>query len=229
MFMSRITDYLHYFSFFIRHYPPLAPLLLYDEIRGEQKYRLNTTGFEKPDDLKRNGFAFSYMPSNYRLLERVFDELNRYDHNHTFLDIGCGKGRCMMVAAHFGFQKITGVEMINEYCRAARKQIIRMAASWPAASFEIICTDAWHYKISGDIQTIFFYNPFKETIMDGVIGNILNSLQAKPRTLFVVYLNPLFKQIFLDNGFTEIYSTTRFKHLKACILTIDNKPLAPSM
>src|SRR5437868_2057899 len=101
--MRKLKNYIRYFSYFFSYYPLLAVFILYDEIRGENKYHLDTTGFEEIDPLqlrKPAAFhAYSYMPSNYVLLERVFREINNHEHNQTLLDLGCGKGRAMLVAA----------------------------------------------------------------------------------------------------------------------------------
>lgn len=204
----------------------LAFCLLYDEIRGERKYGLRTVDFDESITQRLNGFAqygsHAYMPSNYVLLERVFRELNRYGHNKTLLDMGCGKGRVMLVAARFGFRQITGVELVREYCRQAEEQIKTASRSLPSVSFEILCTDAGTYRIPHGVQTVFFYNPFNKEVMGAVIENILASLRREPRPLFVVYLNPIFKQKFFATGFNEIYCTKRFGYLKASILRWEN-------
>ena len=194
--------------------------LLRDEIKGEHKYRLNTTGFEPTEQMNISrrfvDLAYSYMPSNYKLLEHVFKEVNRYNHNQTFLDIGCGKGRAMMVAAHYDFKKITGVEINLDYCTSLSEKAIEYQTEFNCR-FEIICNDASEYHIPDDVQTIFFYNPFKETIMRKVVANILDSATKNERSLYIIYLNPLYSELLLDAGFIKIYDTERYKELKASI------------
>ena len=194
--------------------------LLSDEIKGEYKYRLNTTGFERTElmNISRRfiDLAYSYMPSNYKLLEHVFTEVNRYEHNQTFLDIGCGKGRAMMVAAHYDFKRITGVEINMDYCTSLSEKAIEYQNEFNC-HFEIICQDASEYHIPDDVQTIFFYNPFKETTMRKVVANILQSATKKERPLYIIYLNPLYSDVFLQAGFIKIYDTDRYDELKGSI------------
>ena len=194
--------------------------LLSDEIKGERKYRLNTSDFEPTEQMNISSrmidLVYSYMPSNYKLLEHVFEEVNRYDHNQTFLDIGCGKGRAMMVAAHYDFKKITGVEINLDYCTSLSEKAIEYQNEFDC-SFEIICNDASEYHIPDDVQTIIFYNPFKETVMRKVVTNILNSATKKGRPLYIIYLNPLYSELLLEAGFIKIYDTERYKELKASI------------
>ena len=223
--MLRIGQYSRYFFFFFTRFNPiLATCLLYDEIKGEHKYSLNTTDFERPNRLKQSDFAatnaFSYMPSNYVLLKRLFKKLNEFDHNKTFLDIGCGKGRVLSVAAHFGFKQIVGVELVENYCKSAQKEVYKLSSQFPSTSFEIVCNDAASFVIPKNIQCIFFYNPFKEVMIDVMITNITNSFKNSPRNIYVIYLNPLFKQNFLSAGFKEIFNTSRFSYIKATILCL---------
>ena len=198
----------------------MAVRLLSDEIKGERKYRLNTVGFEPTEQMNIKRYmmdlAYSYMPSNYKLLEHVFNEVNRYDHNQTFLDIGCGKGRAMMVAAHYDFKKITGVEINLDYCSNLSEKAIEYQNEFDC-SFEIICNDASEYLIPDDVQTIFFYNPFKEPVMRKVVDKIVDSATKNNRPLYIIYLNPLYSDLLLDAGFIKIYDTDRYNELKGSI------------
>ena len=220
--MLQLRQYARYASFFIKYNPVLAACLLIDEMKGEAKYDLHTTGFNKVERSKLKGpaalDAHPYMPSNYVLLERLYKKINRFGHNRTFLDIGCGKGRAMLVAAHFGFKEIYGIEVVESYCSHLQQHINKVALNYPDASFKVICSDAAYYEIPDHMQTIFFYNPFKEVVMSMVLKNIMNSLNRHPRNLFIIYLNPSHIKLFYNAGFTEIFRTTRFSHLKASIL-----------
>lgn len=223
--MQRLKQYLNYFFFIALNFSPLLAIcIIYDEVIGERKYKINTTDIEEISKLKIKGIDTSnsneYMPSNFILLEKVFTELNQYQHNKTFLDIGCGKGRTLFVAAHFGFEKITGVEFMQTYCNQVQAEIAKIKPQFPSVSFHITCLDATFYTIPVDVQTIFFYNPFNEKVMDKVIQNIFESLSKAKRTLYIIYLSPFYQQKFIDAGFEEIYYTVRFNYLKASILCL---------
>ncbi len=47
----------------------------------------------------------------------------------TFIDLGSGKGRCLLMAAPYGFKKIIGVEYMPEWHRVAEENIRRFAES----------------------------------------------------------------------------------------------------
>src|SRR4051812_27000389 len=210
--MRKVKAYGSYFFYFFQYSPLLAFQLLLDEIKGEKKYKLNTAGFDRVVA----STAYSYMPSNYILLEELFTELNKYSHNGTFLDLGCGKGRAMMVAAHYNFKKIMGVELEKEYCNAIADSIPNIEKEL-SCKIDVICTDAGEYKIPNDVQTIFFYNPFKETVMEKVVQNLMESIINYNRPVFVIYLNPLFSSYFINAGFVKIYTASRYGELNGSI------------
>jgi len=221
--MQQLLSYLKYFFYIAFHFNPLLAIaMLYDDIRGERKYNIRTTGVKEVYKLKIKDIdtsnAAEYMPANYVLLEKVFTEVNKHPHNHTFLDMGCGKGRALFVAAHFGFQKITGVELVPKYCQQLQQQIAEKAAQFPNTSFFVHCGNAAQYAIPDEVQVIFFYNPFNEKVMRPVVQQITKSLQRAQRPLYVIYLNPLFKHLFITAGFKEVYYTKRFGFLTASVM-----------
>jgi hypothetical protein len=54
--------------------------------------------------------------------------------------------------------------------------------------------------------------------MHAVTKNIQDSYKRNPRTIYIVYLNPLYKSELLQAGFKEIYYTCRMKYMEAVIL-----------
>jgi hypothetical protein len=52
-----------------------------------------------------------------------------------------------------------------------------------------------------------------------VVKNILRSLKEYPREIYVVYINPLHKEIFLSAGFVEEYYLLKMEYLELSILS----------
>jgi len=208
--------FLHYFRF----NPLLGILLLRDEYRGERKYGLRTTDFIRPDRKSIKGpareDAFSYMPSNYTLLEQCFARLASCRGNGSFLDMGAGRGRAMIVAAHFGYTELWGVEIDARHAAAAQALWERQAFS--NIPFRMHCTDAAHFRIPDHIQTIFFYNPFRETVMEMVIARLMSSYRRAPREMYIIYFNPLYLEQFTAAGFSVMETLTRFRYVKGVLL-----------
>jgi SAM-dependent methyltransferase len=218
----KILTYIKYFLYLAYNWNiPIAWYILRQEIQGEKKYGINTTGADELKQLEKKGIDIShatiYMPVSYELLEEVFDQLKNKAHIH-FIDIGCGKGRALCVSANKGFRQVTGLDFSKELCDAAKENLAATKQRIPIFHYNIINNDAFYFEIPGDADCIFFFNPFDETIMSGVVNNILTSLQDHPRKLYVIYVNPLHKDLFIKAGFAETWHRKKMKYLEASIL-----------
>lgn len=197
--------------------------IIKEEIKGEKKYGICTTGADELKTLEKKGIDTShatiYMPVSYQLLEECLPQINKLTSNpiNHFLDIGCGKGRAMCVAAHYGFAKLTGVDFSKDLCNAASNNLAATQQKFPMVQYQIINNDAFYYEIPNDVDCIFLFNPFDETIMSGVVQNIMGSLQHNPRPLHIIYINPQHKELFTAAGFKELYHVKRMKYLEAII------------
>src|SRR5690606_10383183 len=89
----------------------IVATLTLEEVKGEKKYGIQSTGYDELKTLEEQGLDIShasmYMPASYKLMEDLFSRMDTHSIKH-FLDLGCGKGRALSVAAHSGIMKITG-------------------------------------------------------------------------------------------------------------------------
>lgn len=201
----------------------LATFTIYHEIIGERKYQLDTLEIDrlrsisvKGDNLKHGSI---YQACNYFILEKGFDFLQKHAPHHHLVDFGSGKGRVLAVAAHYGFEQITGVDFAPALCRQAEQNLCEIRPNFPKAVFTVANEDAALYQIKPDQDVFFFFNPFDEVVMLQVVKNLLSSLRIHPRKLYVLYANPVHKEIFLSAGFVEEYYVKKLQYLELSILT----------
>ena len=218
----KFFQYIKYFFYLALNWNfRIAWTIIKQEIRGDKKYGINTTGADELKKLEEKGIDIShatiYMPVSYSLLEECFTQLTPKPLNR-FLDIGCGKGRALCVAAHFGFKKVTGIDFSKELCEAAKKNLEATREKKPGFDYAVVNNDAFYYEIPRDVDCIFMFNPFDEVIMSGVVENIMSSLAEAPRALSVIYVNPLHRELFTRAGFKEVYYSKKMKYLEVEIL-----------
>ena len=189
-------------------------------MRGEKKYGIQTTGADELKHLEEIGIDIShatvYMPVSYDLLERFFIRADIKQFRH-FLDIGCGKGRAMCVAAAFGVKKVSGTELSRKLYLAAKANLEITKNKFPGVQYELFNNDAFWYEIEDDVDCIFMFNPFDDVIMSGVMENIETSLGTNPRKITVIYINPLQKHLFLEQGYKEVYHFREKHYLEGSI------------
>ena len=199
----------------------IALYILGTEIKGEKKYKIQTSGSDDLKKMEATGIDIShatvYMPANYLLLEELFKSLPKKGLSH-FLDIGCGKGRALCVAAHHGFEKVTGIDFSEEFCSNAELNLQQTQIQFPSLQYSIINQDALALDIPKDVDCIFFFNPFDQFVMTHVAAKILSSYKNNPRDIYILYINPLYKNEFFQLGFNEIFYTSKLKYLEAVVL-----------
>jgi len=222
--MSRFFSYIKYFFYLAWNWNvKIAIHILRQEIKGEKKYGISTTGADELKSLEKKGIeidhATIYMPASYDILKDIFLQVKIKPTSH-FLDIGCGKGRVMCVAAYEGFIKVTGIDFSKAFCNAAEANLNITKQKIPGLQYKVINNDAFYFDIPNDVDCIFMFNPFDEVIMDGVAENILESFEMAPRTITLIYANPLYKEKLLEVGFKQIYHTQKMNYLEAVILEL---------
>ena len=222
-------SYIKYFSYLAYNWNiSIAWHIIRQEMKGEKKYGIQTTGANELKDLETKGIDIShatiYMPVSYVLLEEAFKQLNSKPLNPAltagrhFLDMGCGKGRALCVSAHQGFKQVTGIDFSKELCDTAKKNLALTKQKITSLQFEVINNDAFYFEIPDHVDCIFFFNPFDEIIMSAVVENIMISLEKSPRKISIIYVNPLHKDLFTSAGFTETWYIKKMKYLEAIIL-----------
>jgi SAM-dependent methyltransferase len=218
----KFFTYIKYFFYIAYNWNVgIAWHIIIQEIRGEKKYGIHTTGADELKSLEKRSVdithATIYMPVSYDLLEEIFHQLNIEQYSH-FLDMGCGKGRAMCIAAHKGFKQVTGIDFSKELSDAAKENLALTKQKIPALHYTVINNDAFYFDVPGDTDCIFFFNPFDEIIMSAVVNNILKSLKNQPRKITILYVNPLHKELFTKTGFKENWHSKKMKYLEAVIL-----------
>ena len=97
----------------------------------------------------------------------------------------------MLAAAELGFTRVEGVELAENLCQIAEKNITSYKdATGLRTQIRIFEMNAAEYQVPDDSDFFFFNNPFGETIMQSAIDNILLSIDRKWREVVLLYINP---------------------------------------
>lgn len=118
-------------------------------------------------------------------------------------------------------KKVEGIDISPEMCNHAIAVLNNKIKDICGSSFSIVCDNAENHPINEEVGVIFLFNPFDEIIMKGLIGQVIQSLLKKPRQLMVLYASPMHKNLWLNAGFRETCSTTKFKWIEGSVLFID--------
>lgn len=109
-------------------------------------------------------------------------------HDHTFIDIGSGKSRTLLLASRYSFAEIIGVEFARELVDIARSNVERFRdPSQKCRALSVVEADAAAYDFPETPLVVYFYNPFSKDVFDIVLKNLVLSLERHPRDCFIVY------------------------------------------
>jgi SAM-dependent methyltransferase len=134
---------------------------------------------------------------------------------YTFIDVGCGKGRGLLVASEFRFRKVVGVELNPALAAIAEQNVThwtRTHAADPTAAqiapIEVVEQDALAFDLPATPTLLFLFHPFEAPVLKQLLRRIETQFAKRPGTLDLLYVNaecadvldrnPGFEQLFLD-------------------------------
>lgn len=152
-----------------------------------------------------------YQGGNPFLFGRLFGELRRHHgynfKKESFFDFGCGKGRAMLMALGLGFREVGGVEWSPTLAGICSRNLEKFRRHHPeCGSAHVLCANAADIAIPDDATVLFYFNPFKASMLDAVLTNVRKSRYRNPRRITHVYLNPVDRIVFTRPGFTKLFS-----------------------
>ena len=127
--------------------------------------------------------------TNYQSIGEVYTEslLSGCPRTATFVDLGCGKGRPLIVASKMGFQNVTGVEFVEELAAIAR-----MNLRITECNANVVCADAAAYALPSGPLVVYMFNPFHAPVMRVVA----EKLRSRKDELWVISVNPKHPELF---------------------------------
>lgn len=108
----------------------------------------------------------------------------------VFIDLGSGKGRVVLLAARYPFDRVIGVEISEELNQIARENLERERPRLRCPEVDIVTADLAAYELPDEVTHVYMYNPVTGPLFETVLGKILASLERRPRPLRVIYACP---------------------------------------
>ena len=187
----------------------------------DRKYRVRTSGHISLSatsfDPSKLHLATSYGPVNAWAFRRLLKKLDLPKTLH-FVDLGCGLGRACILAAEYGFEKVTGVELAAELCVIAGENIsnCRLPAS-NVALINIVQGDVLEYCEHSEDDVFFLYRPFSPAFSRIVRKQLSEIAARQKKPLTIIYSerlswppSPEVKAFSEDQTFRKVYEDSSF-------------------
>ena len=195
------------------------------------EYRVNTTsGTVAWRERLLGVFHSAYQPTDPFAFHRMMAALPISSPDFTFIDLGSGKGRALLLASRYEFARIVGVELLPELHRAAEENILAYCAkAQPPMEIESICMDACEFEFPLTELVVYLFHPLPEAGLARVVGNLGKSLEQSPREVWVVYHNPVLETALSASkqlerfGAGEHYALYRSRLERTAVRTVGNR------
>jgi SAM-dependent methyltransferase len=108
--------------------------------------------------------------------------------DYTFVDIGAGKGRALLLASELPFREVIGIEFNEDLTRVAREN----AEKWDRAgrarcAIRVVHQEATQFRWPVTPLVVFLYNPFGHKVLRQLLAHL--PVAAGP-PVHILYVNP---------------------------------------
>lgn len=169
----------------------------------DRRYNVSTGGVVSWHKLRTgsssDGYSTNYSPTPPSVVRVILSRFSDV-HDFSFVDIGCGKGRVLIIATEFPFKAAIGIEKIPELYKAACENARIVRQSHPERpEIQLVLGEATNFVWPPGNLVIYLFHPFWKPVMASMVKKIEGALKAEKRQLWVVYVNPALRA-FLDSS-----------------------------
>lgn len=143
-------------------------------------------GFANPE---ASANAILYLPSPACQTRWMISAVGADHRQVAFVDLGCGKGRVVVVASEYPFRRVIGVDLSPALVHIAAQNARIIAQRHPGRTpIEAAVADAAEFVFPELPLLLHFYHPFESAITARVLTHLKKSFDAAPRRVIVAYL-----------------------------------------
>src|SRR5882724_8050418 len=148
--------------------------------------------------------ARPYFATEPWLFEQIMQAIPADFSQFTFLDLGSGKGRALLLASDYPFQRIVGVEFMADLHRVAIKNVASYSNDRQRCQrMETLCMDARDFEFPSDPLVVYLFNPFSESTFAQILENLRQSIEQAPRPVYIAYRFTEFENLLAQAAWLE--------------------------
>jgi len=191
---------------FVRDSTPERRRQRYGDADYDWEHRVNTTSAAVGwRDRLLGVFHSPYQPTQAALFHEMIGAVSAqagFDfQDFTFVDLGSGKGRTLLMASDYPFRRVVGVELLPALHHVAVDNLNKYhSESQKCFVLESIFADATEFVFPNEPILLFLFNPFPEAGLRRVIANLQQSLREHPRKVYLLYHNPLLENVLSESA-----------------------------
>jgi SAM-dependent methyltransferase len=179
----------------------------------DRHLKVDTSGYMEVDQITASEqlrkLVIPYAGSSPSVVRKALTMLPPVD-DYQFLDLGCGKGRAMIVASERPFLGITGVDLSRDLLDIAQRNIEVIATTFPARpAMRVHKANAVEFSMPPGKVVLFNYHAFGKELMTTLTQRLEACLATTTEHLLFVYYNPVYAEVLdASPAFTRWYAGT---------------------
>lgn len=174
----------------------------------DRTHGVETSGLVPGEEIDSGSLSDLYITAYYGIspssLEQALSLLPEPVDAFTFVDLGCGKGRALLVAAQCKFRRLAGVEISPELARTAQRNTAR------DSRITVQAGDAANFAFPNEPLVIFLYHPFLPPVLRRVLRNLERERAGSAHPTFLLYANPAYQKVIARFSFLQLVWHHRF-------------------
>ncbi len=153
-----------------------------------------SVAFDRAHGVDTARWTLDYEPVPPSVCEAALRALPPEAHATHFVDLGCGKGRALMLASRHPFRAVTGVECVRGLVQTCQANLDAWTDRHPRCGpVTVLHCDVLDFVLPRGDLTLFLYNPFGADTLRAVLDRV----EAGPgRRVYAAYVNPLEAALF---------------------------------
>jgi hypothetical protein len=126
---------------------------------------------------------------------------------YTFVDMGAGMGRAMLLAAAYPFRAVVGVEQHPGLARIGRRNLaLWRGAGRTSTPMRMRCCDAAEFALPAGPCVAFLFNPFGAPVLRRLLRAWSRRLDNHAGLLDILYVNNEQDRVLAgESGFTRLF------------------------
>jgi SAM-dependent methyltransferase len=212
-FFPTLKRFASLFWGFLRDSTPARRRQRYGDVDYDWDYRVDTTSATIGwCDRLLGLFHSPYQATDPALFCEMLSALTIDSREFTFIDIGSGKGRVLLMAADYPFRRIVGIELLPQLHRTAQENIAKYKSdSQQCLAIESICGDARNFAFPPEPAVVYLFDPLPEAGLVELLRNLERSLREHPRPVVLLYHNPRLEHLLASSQWlTKLAGTEQY-------------------
>lgn len=165
--------------------------------------------------------ASPYFPTPSSFLTEAIAGLDISFGDFTFIDLGSGKGRVLLMASEFPFRRIIGIEFSPELHAVAEANIASYRGTQKCKNVSSLCMDFTEFQFPDEPLFLFLYNPASKFLTQMLVQNLMQSLAQRSRPVWILYVTP--QDVFDSEHTLQKFKTGECAGHPYCLYTNTHK------